>query len=286
MGRTKAPVRTAAILAAALAVADVVATGLTVERAGASQARPDASTHVLVEGPSGAVPDLPADGFGRATLGGSAPSATRPSPDRGRDRQPYLLVRIERTTPLTARPGGGRVVGTMPAGSRYYHAPLVAWVLEVSEDGRFARVPVPYAAHPATGWLRLGGLETATSRVSVVADLSRHRIEVRGGGQVLFRAPAATGAPGSPTPTGRYFVTDRVPFPGGGVLGTFAFGISGIQTRLPAGWTGGDQLAIHGTDAPATIGRSVSAGCLRVSERVLDRLRPLLRPGTPVIVRR
>ncbi len=53
------------------------------------------------------------------------------------------------------------------------------------------------------------------------------------------RAPAATGAPSTPTPVGRYFVSDRVPFPAGSTYGTFAFGLSGIQTHLPAGWTGG-----------------------------------------------
>lgn len=78
-------------------------------------------------------------------------------------------------------------------------------------------------------------------------------------------------------------MTDRIHF-SGGYLGTFAFGISGIQPRLPAGWSGGNQLAIHGTSDPSSIGRSVSAGCLRVSERSLDRLRPLLQLGTPVIV--
>ena len=97
--------------------------------------------------------------------------------------------------------------------------------------------------------------------------------------------PAATGAAVSPTPPGEYFVTDRIAFSGGS-LGTFAFGISGIQPKLPPGWTGGNQLAIHGTNDPASIGRSASAGCLRVSERALDRLKPLLALGTPVIVER
>ena len=99
----------------------------------------------------------------------------------------------------------------------------------------------------------------------------------------MFRAPGATGASYTPTPVGEYFVTDRVPF-SGGRYGTFAFGISGIQPRLPAGWTGGNQLAIHGTNNPSSIGRSASAGCVRVSEATLDRLIPLLRYGTPVIV--
>ncbi len=197
----------------------------------------------------------------------------------------FLLVDVERAMAITARPGAGRVMGSMPAGSRFYAEPTVAWVQRESPDGRFGLVDVPYAAAHRSGWIRLRGLERSWTRISVVADLSAHRITVRRGDAVVFRARAATGAAATPTPLGRYFVTDRVPFPGGGALGTFAFGISGIQPNLPPGWSGGDQLAIHGTNAPSSIGRSASAGCLRVSESVLVRLKPLLRLGTPVIVR-
>jgi lipoprotein-anchoring transpeptidase ErfK/SrfK len=195
-----------------------------------------------------------------------------------------LIVGIERAVPITVRPGGGRTVGTMPPASRFYGEPLVAWIQRVSPDGRYGLVSVPYVAGDRQGWMRLRGLEDDETTISVEADLSEHRIVVRRGDRVLLRAPAATGAPGSPTPTGHFFVTDRVAFPGGGALGTYAFGISGIQPNLPAGWAGGDQLAIHGTNVPTSIGRSVSAGCLRVSERVLDRLRPLLDLGTPVVI--
>jgi hypothetical protein len=192
---------------------------------------------------------------------------------------------VPRPLAIFARPDGARAIGTMPAASRFYRVPTVAWIQRVSADGRFGRVSVPYVAAPRTGWMRIARLRTSWTGVRVVADLSVHRIVVRRGTAVLFRAPAATGAAVSPTPPGRYFVTDRIPFPGGGSFGTFAFGISGIQPHLPPGWTGGDQLAIHGTNAPWSIGRSASAGCLRVSEHVLARLRPLLRLGTPVIVR-
>jgi lipoprotein-anchoring transpeptidase ErfK/SrfK len=201
-------------------------------------------------------------------------------PERARE----LLVEIERSMPITARPDGGRLLGMMPAGSRYYSVPTVAWVRHLSDDGRHGLVDVPYVANQAQGWIALRGLSTSYTRISVEADLSEHRLTVRRGDDVLFRAPAATGTPASPTPTGRYFVTDRVPFPAGSSLGTFAFGISGIQPRLPAGWSGGDQLAIHGTNAPWSIGRSASAGCLRVSEQVLARLKSLLRLGTPVVI--
>jgi lipoprotein-anchoring transpeptidase ErfK/SrfK len=220
-------------------------------------------------GPIGLAPSLPREI-------GAQPSR----PERTRE----LLVDIERSMPITARPGGGRVLGTMTADSRYYEVPTVAWVRHLSDDGRYGLVDVPYVAHRAQGWIALRGLSTSYTRISVEADLSEHRITVRRGDEVLFRAPAATGAPASPTPTGRYFVTDRVPFPAGSSLGTFAFGISGIQPRLPVGWSGGDQLAIHGTNAPWSIGRAASAGCLRVSEQMLARLKSLLRLGTPVVI--
>jgi lipoprotein-anchoring transpeptidase ErfK/SrfK len=196
----------------------------------------------------------------------------------------FLLVEVDRALAIRSRPGAGRTIGVMPAGSRFYDVPTVAWVHRVTLDGRFGLVDVPYVARRATGWISLRGLDRSWTRVRVEADLSEHRITVWRGDAVLFRALAATGAPASPTPAGSYFVTDRVPFAAGSSLGTFAFGISGIQPNLPAGWTGGDQLAIHGTNAPSSIGTSASAGCLRVSERILDRLRPLLRLGTPVVV--
>jgi lipoprotein-anchoring transpeptidase ErfK/SrfK len=176
-------------------------------------------------------------------------------------------------------------VGVVPSGSKYYGIPIVAWVEQVSADGRWGLVELPYAWPRREGWIRLQGLARDTTRVRVVVDLSQHMVSVRKFGRVLFRAPGATGAPYSPTPVGEYFVTDRVPFSAGSALGSFAFGISGIQPHLPAGWSGGNQLAIHGTNNPLSIGRSVSAGCVRVSESTLDRLLPLLRYGTPVIVR-
>lgn len=46
--------------------------------------------------------------------------ATRTAEEPDREEQVRsLLVEVEAAMPITARPGGGRVVGTMPAGSRF-----------------------------------------------------------------------------------------------------------------------------------------------------------------------
>ena len=176
------------------------------------------------------------------------------------------------------------MIGNMPAGSPFYGVPHVAWIQDRSDNGRFGKVAVPYSATRATGWIRIAGMELSHTPYAVRVDLSRHRITVTRRGKAIMRFPAAIGAPGSPTPPGRYFVTDRVPFSPDGPYGGFAFGLSGIQPNLPPGWTGGSQLAIHGTNDPGSIGRSVSAGCPRVSSAALERLKPVLALGTPVVI--
>ena len=119
----------------------------------------------------------------------------------------------------------------------------------------------------------------------VKADLSRRTVTLLRGRRAVATFRAAIGAPSTPTPTGRFSVTDLVatgdPY---GPFGWYAFGLSGHQPNLPAGWGGGDQLAIHGTNAPSSIGTAASAGCLRVSAAALSVLKAQLRLGTPVVI--
>jgi lipoprotein-anchoring transpeptidase ErfK/SrfK len=224
-------------------------------------------------------------GVRSARMRGPLPdTAERPAKDDG-SSSAFLVVRVPSSMAVHRRPArGSQTVGTLPSSSKYYHVPLAAWVEKVSPDGRWGRVEIPYAWPRRNGWIPLSGLRRSTTHVEVEVDLSRRRVIVRKFGKVREGFSAAIGAASSPTPPGEYFVTDRIPFPAGGSLGTFAFGISGIQPQLPAGWSGGNQLAIHGTDQPSTIGMSASAGCIRVGEKPLHRLVRLLQLGTPVII--
>ena len=211
-------------------------------------------------------------------------SAGAPTPPES-SSSASLVVRVPSAMAVHRRPAhGSHTIGTLPSSSKYYHVSLAAWVEKVSPDGRWGRVEIPYVWPRREGWIQLDGLRRSTTNVEVEVDLSRHRVIVRKFGKVRYGFSAATGASSSPTPPGEYFVTDRIPFPAGGSLGTFAFGISGIQPRLPAGWSGGNQLAIHGTNQPSSIGSSASAGCIRVGEKSLHRLLPMLQLGTPVII--
>jgi lipoprotein-anchoring transpeptidase ErfK/SrfK len=64
--------------------------------------------------------------------------------------------------------------------------------------------------------------------------------------------------------------------------------IPGGSPRNPMGVAAltlrGTQYAIHGTNNPASIGRFISHGCIRMYNRDISKLYPLVSVGTPVIV--
>ena len=122
-----------------------------------------------------------------------------------------------------------------------------------------------------------------TLRFSVEADLSERMVTLREGGRIVFRRRVSIGAPGSPTPSGRFHVTDQIPGKRWG-LGCCIVVLSGSQPRLPAGWGGGDRLAIHGRPSwAASIGTPVSAGCQHATGQTLTVL-ARLPLGTPVVI--
>jgi hypothetical protein len=282
---TRSGLRASAVataLAAMLAVLTPATTRLAASPEGASRAIGGSLRSAPAQRgphPSGPITRVLAESG--AVSGSSLASTEDPKPSPG------LMVHVP-ASGLAAHQnpwGSSPVVGRVVASSKYYHVPLVAFVKETNPRGTWGRVALPYAWPHRDGWIPLAGLRRETTWITVDVDLSARRVTVRKRGDVIARVAGAIGSPTSPTPTGDYFVTDRIPFAAGSSLGTFAFGISGVQPRLPAGWSGGNQLAIHGTNQPWSIGRSASAGCIRVSEWALDRLRPLLRLGTPVRVR-
>jgi lipoprotein-anchoring transpeptidase ErfK/SrfK len=93
------------------------------------------------------------------------------------------------------------------------------------------------------------------------------------------------GAPSTPTPTGRFAVTDGLRAAAGSPYGCCILALSGHQPHVPQGWAGGDRLAIHGTSDPATIGAAASLGCLHATDADLRRLMRIVSLGSIVTIR-
>jgi hypothetical protein len=154
----------------------------------------------------------------------------------------------------------------------------------VGRRGTWFAVESDVLGNRVVGWVpRTAAVRLRRVHYAVEADLSQRLLTLREDGRVIFRRRVSIGAPGSPTPSGRFHVTDQISGRRWG-LGCCIVVLSGSQPRLPAGWSGGDRLAIHGRPSPAeTFGAPTSAGCLHVTEQTLRAL-ARLPLGTPVVI--
>ncbi|HMD11042.1 MAG TPA: L,D-transpeptidase [Marmoricola sp.] len=151
---------------------------------------------------------------------------------------------------------------------------------------RWYRVQLPIKPNGVTGYVRAEAVDTGRVRSRVLVDLSARRLTLFRNGKRMLGTTVAVGSPATPTPTGRYYVNQRlIPADASGPFGPAAIGISAYSTVL-TGWTQGGPIAIHGTNEPWSIGRAVSNGCIRVRNDILRRLFKVTPAGTPVLIRR
>ncbi len=159
-------------------------------------------------------------------------------------------------------------------------------------------VTVPLQKPNSTpGWVRAADVTTSQTPYKVVIHLGQHMLELLRDGEVVLSTKLIIGAPGSVTPTGRFYLTDplncnkeSVPgYPTGscsGAYGAFAIGTSALSQQLDSFQGTIPQIALHGTDLPASeLGKDLSNGCIRMPNEIILQIAaitPLL--GTPVTI--
>jgi hypothetical protein len=221
---------------------------------GRASAAPVHPATVLRDAPVAAGPARPA-------------AAVVPAPPRGGGA--YLMARLR--APLHTR------FGTVRPRTQFGDP---VWVPVLARHGLRATVLVPARPHARSVSLDLRKLELRWTRVRIVIDLARARMTVLRGARSLGSFPIGDGTPETPTPVGRFFVTDRLAFPAGSPYAPLAFALAAHQTHLAPTWPGGDLVAIH----PGPMG-PVSNGCIHVGLPALALLRRVAALGTLVTVR-
>ena len=229
------------------------------------------------------------DSGGPPTASANAPRAAAPRPPEssasGRLRlsnrgHPVVWVKRHESVALRARPGGEVVKRLGPRTE--FGSPTVLAVLE--RRGRWAGVPAPSLPNGRLGWVRLdpSRLRSGWTRYAVDVDLSRHRAQLLLGNRALRSFAVTVGAPASPTPTGRFAVTDTFRGNLNPVYGCCALAITATQPSLPSGWLGGNRIAIHGTQGE--LGVSASHGCVRAANADVSALVRRVPLGSPVVI--
>jgi hypothetical protein len=188
-----------------------------------------------------------------------------------------MTARVIERAQLRAAPAG-RVVA--PVGRYTEYGDRRVYRVVARRDDWLA-VLAPERPNGRAAWIAAEHAVLGSVRWSITVDRSARRLVLRRSGRVVRRMLVTVGARSSPTPLGRFAVTDKLWMEPGSVYGCCALALSGNQTR---GRLAGVRLAIHGTRLPERLGRAASNGCARATARDLRRLMRIVPRGTPVQV--
>ncbi len=194
------------------------------------------------------------------------------------------------TTDVTvlSAPASNDVVALFPATQRAgVPTPFLVEQQREQAGRRWIQVLLPRRPNESTGWIRGDQVRLVALSRQVEVDLSARTLSLFQGDRLVRRVPVAVGRPGTPTPTGRFFITIKLRPPEiSRVYGNWALGLSGYSDVLDQFGTGNGQIALHGTSDLAQLGRAVSHGCVRLDNAAITNLARLLPLGTPVTIRR
>jgi lipoprotein-anchoring transpeptidase ErfK/SrfK len=194
----------------------------------------------------------------------------------------YEIAHVQSSTPLYAS-RNGPVVAHLGAHTEF-GSPQTLGVLR--HRGSWLAVISTLQPNGRVSWVRERAVRLTRTKLSLTLDRSRRLLLLKSGSTVVRRMTVGVGRAESPTPTGRFAVTDKLSgYRYSAAYGCCIVALSAHQPYLPAGWTGGDRIAIHGTNVPSSIGVASSAGCPHARDadlRVLMRRVPL---GAPVFIK-
>lgn len=193
----------------------------------------------------------------------------------------HAVVVVRGPVVLRRSPGGAAL--TRIADRTEWGSPRVLAVL--GRRGSWLEVIATELPNGHRGWIPITSGQLLSNPWSVRVDLSARRVTVMRRERVARRFTVGIGSPATPTPAGRFSVTDKLKM-SGVIYGCCALALSGHQPHISQGWRGGDRIAIHGTLEKSSIGNAESAGCLRAAERDTRWIVSHVWLGTVVDVRR
>jgi lipoprotein-anchoring transpeptidase ErfK/SrfK len=192
----------------------------------------------------------------------------------------YVAVAKHSQLQFYARPGAKTRMLVL-ANPTPVHAKLTLLVKD--QKPGWVETYLPQRPNDSVAWVRKSAVSLLADPWIVVIHLHSHRLIVRRAHKMMKTFKIAVGKPSTPTPTGKYFITELLKQPDpGGAYGPYAFGTSAFSNVLQHFGTGNAQIGIHGSDQPWLIGQSISHGCIRLYNQDVVWLSKRIPLGTPV----
>jgi L,D-transpeptidase catalytic domain len=149
----------------------------------------------------------------------------------------------------------------------------------------WVRVRLPVLPNDTTGWVPRDALGVyGVVRTRLVVDLKQFTATLFRNGQEIFRADVGIGQDRWPTPTGEFYIRNKLASYRSPFYGPLAFGTSARSSVL-TDWPAGGFVGIHGTNQPELLPGPVSHGCIRVRNEDILELGRLMPVGTPLTIR-
>lgn len=202
--------------------------------------------------------------------------------------QRWLVAKAVRSVTVYARPSRQAQVRVQLGKTNANGYPTVMLVHEVREvaDRVWYNVWLSIRPNMSRGWVEEGGVAIYPTVSKIKIDLSERRLYVYKADKLMGKFPVAVGTPDLPTPTGFFYVNQKLrPSSPGGAYGVLAVGISAFQPKLSY-WPQGGPVAIHGTNEDDLIGKAVSHGCVRMHDADILKVNDWVPAGSPVVIRK
>jgi lipoprotein-anchoring transpeptidase ErfK/SrfK len=178
---------------------------------------------------------------------------------------------------------GAKVVTTLSTQTEYLQ-PRTLLITDTQPGWLHALLPM--RPNGSTGWVREADVTLGSTPFEIKISLSQHHLWLTNAGAPVLDAAVAIGKSRTPTPLGRFYVTDPVDLTSkpNGAYGAFALGLSGYSEVLKSFQGGPGQIAIHGGAWETMLGTDVSNGCVRMLNDVILPIAQQVPLGTPVTI--
>jgi lipoprotein-anchoring transpeptidase ErfK/SrfK len=195
------------------------------------------------------------------------------------------LVTITRSQEAHSKPSASSsAVGKVSGKTAITDVATVLPVLGIYKQWLLVRLPG--RPNGRSGWID----QSATTSRSVtpwhiVVDTTARKVAVYRSGHKMRVFKVVVGKPATPTPTGEFFVEERVTLGRSEVGAPYALALSARSNVLQEFEGGPGQIAIHGLENVGGVpGTAVSHGCLRLDTAAVTWIVAHIGPGVPVTI--
>jgi lipoprotein-anchoring transpeptidase ErfK/SrfK len=216
------------------------------------------------------VPELIKPSTGASVASPVKPVTTTTIPAPG--KPVITTTTIPATTPTT--PGKPVTTTTIPAPGK----PVTTTTIPATTPATPAKPAVAATSQPPTAEL-----------ITLTLKLKERKVYVYKDGKAIANYPVAIGKKGWETPTGEWYVMEKITNPGWTSFKNGSFIAPGAKNPLGERWIGfwtdgKDTIGFHGTPDVKSVGKAVSSGCVRMYDKDVKALFPLVKVGTTVKV--